>query len=192
MPLFVLRLLLPLLFLAGTPFWETHPPESWSDAEIASVRQASPWAQFIGPAPDVLVWLATAAPILDAEAEARLRAKAPEREPDPDYAAYLTEHSGQILVLAIQYPTLSGLGDAAEDRRMEKQCVMKIGKKSYPMLGHFPPVPSDPVLRLVFPREVKPGDKEVNFQLYLPGISFPEREAIFRVKDLTYHGKLAM
>lgn len=192
MPLMLLRSLIPLLFMAGGPFWETHPPERWTDAEIVSLRQASPWAQFIEPAPDVLVWLATAAPILDAEAEARLRGKTTEPEPDPDYAAYLADHTGEVLVLAIQYPTLNGLGDAAEDRRMEQECLMKVGKKSYAMLGHFPPVPADPVLRLVFPREVKAADKQLHFQLYLPGIPFPEREVDFPVKDLMYHGKLAM
>ena len=39
---------------------------------------------------------------------------------------------------------------------------------------------------------VKSSDKSVEFQLYLPGLPFPERQVEFRVKDLTYHGKLAM
>jgi hypothetical protein len=48
------------------------------------------------------------------------------------------------------------------------------------------------VLRLVFPRVVEPADKSIVFRLYLPGLSFPERELEFRVKDLLYHGKLEM
>jgi hypothetical protein len=60
------------------------------------------------------------------------------------------------------------------------------------IVGHFPPADTDPVLRLVFPRVVKSTDKSVTFQLYLPGIPFPEREVEFRVKDLMYHGKLEM
>jgi len=32
----------------------------------------------------------------------------------------------------------------------------------------------------------------VLFRLYLPGLALPNRETEFRVKDLLYHGKLAM
>jgi len=75
---------------------------------------------------------------------------------------------------------------------MEEEAVMVIGKKQYHILGYFPPAPSDPVLRLIFPRMAKDRDKSVTFRLYLPGLSFPEREAVFNVKDLMYQGKLAM
>jgi hypothetical protein len=69
---------------------------------------------------------------------------------------------------------------------------MIIGKKTYKIVGHFPPTKDDPVLRLVFPREAESTDKNVIFHLYLPGVPFPERELEFRVKDLIYHGKLSM
>ena len=52
--------------------------------------------------------------------------------------------------------------------------------------------PAHRASRLIFPRAVKDGDKTVVFRLYLPGLSFPEREAVFNVKDLIYQGKLAM
>jgi len=39
---------------------------------------------------------------------------------------------------------------------------------------------------------VKAADKSVLFRLYLSGLTFPEREVEFRVKDLLYHGKLEM
>jgi hypothetical protein len=188
----MIRLLAPLLFFFGQPFWETKPPERWTEREIDTIRHASPWAQEVGPGPEVLVWLATAAPIEEAEAEARLRAKVPEKEPDPDYAAYVTEHRAEVVVLAIAYPALKALGDAAQNRRMEEESLLKVGRATYHLVGHFPPTPSDPVLRLVFPRVVKESDKDADFELYLAGLPFPEREAVFRVKDLTYHGKLAM
>jgi hypothetical protein len=70
--------------------------------------------------------------------------------------------------------------------------VMVIGRKTYHFTGHFPPTPSDPVLRLIFDREVKETDKAVGFRLYLPGLNFPEREVEFRVKDLMFQGKLEM
>jgi hypothetical protein len=140
----------------------------------------------------LLVWLATAAPMLQAEAEARLRTRRPELEPDPDYAQFLSESAAQNLVLAVAYPHLRGLGDAAEEHRLEEDTEMVVGRKRFKIVGHFPPTPTDPVLRLVFPREVKATDKSVHFQLYIAGIPFPEREVDFRVRDLLFHGKLAM
>ena len=81
----------------------------------------------------------------------------------------------------------------AESKRMEEESVMLIGKKSY---RHRRPLslprPRIPVLRLIFPRAVKASDKTVLFRLYLGGLKFPEREVEFRVKDLTYQGKLEM
>src|SRR5262249_10888266 len=80
-----------------------------------------------------------------------------------------------------------------EEKRMEEETVMLIGKtRKFKMVGHFPPTPSDPILRLIFPREVRPKDKTVVIRLSLPGIDFPDREAEFSVKDLMYRGKLEM
>ena len=191
----IMHTLLPLFFFLAQPFWETKAPEAWSIAEIEAIRTASPWAQRTDEAPVAVVYLATAAPIEQAEAELRLRLKKnphPMPEPDPDYVEFLNTHRADTFVLAVTYPTLAGLGDARESKRMEEESVMLIGKKSYGILGHFPPTPSDPVLRLIFPRAVKPADKTVVFRLYLGGLKFPEREVEFRVKDLTYQGKLEM
>ena len=191
----MLHLVAPLLLFFAQPFWEAKPPEKWSDAEITAVRRNSPWAQVVGTSPPVVIYLATAAPVEQAEAELRLRMKKnphPLSEPDPDYLEYLGEHRNDTFVLAITYPTLAGMGHAEESKRMEEESVMVIGKKEHHILGHFPPTPSDPVLRLIFPRLVKPTDKTVLFRLYLGGLNFPEREIEFRVKDLTYQGKLEM
>jgi hypothetical protein len=191
----MLQLAMPLLFFLSQPFWEAKPPEKWSDAEIAAIRTNSPWAQSSsGPAP-VVVYLATAGPVEAAEAELRLRMKKnphPMPEPDPDYLEYLRDHRQDSFVLAVTYPTLNGLGHAEESKRMEEETAMLVGRKEYKILGHFPPTPSDPVLRLIFPRVVKPSDKTVLFRLYLAGLNFPEREIEFRVKDLTYQGRMEM
>lgn len=187
-----MRLLVAVLFFLGQPFWEAKPPERWSDREIDALRHDSPWAQSVGPEPTVLVYLATAAPIEDAEEEARLRTDSPPAEPDPDYLDYLRENRDRHFVLAIPNVTRSSLEKSGEERAMEEQTFMAIGHKSYKIIGHFPPTEADPVLRLVFPREAQAGDKSVVFHLYLPGLPFPNREAEFRVKDLMYHGKLAM
>jgi hypothetical protein len=187
-----MRCLVALLLFLGQPFWETKPPEKWTDAEIEIVRHRSPWTQVTGPAPQVPIWLATAEPIEQAEGEARLRIRRTEKEPDPDYNDYVTEHRGQVFVLALGYSNRKALGNEAEERRMQEDSIMRVGRKTYHLVGHFPPTDSDPVLRLVFPREVKATDKDVEFQLYVPGLPFPERDAVFRVRDLLYHGKLAM
>src|ERR1051326_788434 len=104
----MLRAIVPLLFFFGQPFWEAKPPEKWTDAEIAALRNTSPWAQQVGVSPQqVTVFLATAAPIEAAEAELRLRMKKntrPLAEPDPDYLDYLREHRDSTFVLGITYP----------------------------------------------------------------------------------------
>jgi hypothetical protein len=187
-----MRFLLAALFFLGPPFWEVKPPDRWTSREIDTVRHDSPWAQSVGPDPRVLVYLATAGPIEDAEEEARLRTKDPLPEPDPDYLDYLREHRAEHFVLAIPDVTLDGLRQPGEERRMEEETQMVVGGKTYRMIGHFPPTEADPVLRLVFPREAQPSDKSVVFRLYLPGVTFPNRETEFRIKDLMYHGKLAM
>ena len=186
-----MRLLLVLFFL-GHPFWETKPPERWSDREIEAIRTDSPWAQSVGPDPKVLVYLATAASIEDAEEEARLRTRSPLAEPDPDYLDYLRENGEKCFVLAVPDVTRDALAKPGEEKAMEENTEMIIGRKTYKIIGHFPPTEADPVLRLVFPRIAEASDKSVLFHLYLPGLSFPDREAEFRVKDLLYHGKLAM
>lgn len=188
----IMRLLLAALFFLAPPFWETKPPERWTARELDTVRHDSPWAQTLGPEPKVLVYLATAGPIEDAEAEERLRTKAPLAEPDADYLEYLWEHREQHFVLAIPEVTLAGLQKPGEERLMEEQTQMVVGRKAYKIIGHFPPTEADPVLRLVFPREVQATDKSVLFHLYLPGMPFPTRDLEFRTKDLMYHGKLAM
>jgi hypothetical protein len=187
-----MRLFLAVLFFLGQPFWEAKPPERWSNREIEAMRLDSPWAQSVGPDPKVLVYLATAAPIEDAEEEARLRTRNPLAEPDPDYLDYLRENGEKQFVLAIPEVTQRGLQEGGEEKAMVEQTEMVIGRKTYKIIGHFPPTEADPVLRLVFPREAQSTDKSILFRLYLPGVTFPNREAEFRVKDLVYHGKLAM
>ncbi len=180
--------LIAALFFLGQPFWETKPPEKWTNQEIEILRSNSPWAQLAGPGPAVLVYFATAAPIEEAEKELRLRGKLV--LPDPDYLAYISENREKSFVLAIPYASLAKLGKADEEKRLEEDSVMIAGGRKYRIVGHFPPVPSDPILRLIFPREIQPSDKRVVFRLSLPGIDFPDREVEFTVKDMMFRGKL--
>jgi hypothetical protein len=186
-----MRALIALFFLAQ-PFWEAKAPDQWSNQEIETIRTNSPWAQTVGPAPFVLVCFATAAPIEEAESELRFRSNQAMHPPDPDYVTFLSDNREKYFVLAIPYPSLNKLGKAEEEKRLEEETMMVIGSRKYKMVGHFPPVPSDPTLRLVFPREIRPTDKRVVFRLSLPGIDFPDRDVEFNVKELIYRGKLAV
>ena len=182
-----------LLALFAAPFWDAKAPPQWSDAELKQILSDSPWAQLISsPEPGVLVFLASARPIEEAEIEFARRRSHQAPWINEEYSDYLRENRGKCLVLAIPYSNYNALSDAAESRHMEEECVLKAGHKEYKMTGHFPPVPSDPYLRLIFPRAVGPEDKAFSFELYVPGFVNPYRRVEFRVKDLYYKGRLEM
>lgn len=194
-----------LLWLAlvwfAAPFWESKPPAEWTRAELARMLSDSPWAQAasfdsrIGGATSVRVLLATAKPMRDAEEQARLRGTRRPDAPlgiDEDYRQFLRSDSARRIVLAISGATAEGMANGDETRHMEKECVMRVGRKKYKMAGHFPPSSGDPYLRLIYPRAVADSDQEVVFEVYVPGAVPPYREAFFKVRDLFYKGKLEM
>jgi len=181
------------------PFWESRAPAEWTTAEVRAMLTESPWVQGISPPPTMQAVLATAKPVEEAEAELSRRGlgdplagTGPSQAPDVDYLDYIREHRPDQFVLAIPYSNLAGFAEAAEERHLEEETVMRLGRRRIPMTGHFPPTPSDPVLRLVFPRAATRSDKSVAFDLYLPGVPHPARMVEFRVKDLLYHGNLEM
>jgi hypothetical protein len=184
------------LALFAIPFWELKAPSAWNDSELQSFLADSPWAQTAGPAPGAIVYLASAAPVRLAEAEAwqRLRRRKPDmpEESDPDYAAFLREDGGKHIVLAVSYHNqrVEAFSDNAEYRRMEHESVLKLGRKTYHIDGHFPPTRADACLRLVFPRAVQPQDKALVFDVYLPGIAGNFKSAEFRVKELQFRGRV--
>jgi len=180
-----------VLFFLRAPFWEDRPPEQWSGLEVQQILTDSPWAQTLGPT-TLVVYLATAAPVEAAETEERRRGNSIVVQPDFDYTDYVRQHREEIIAVGIPYSPKGSFGTPEQEMQMESESVMRVGRKSYKMLGHFPPTQSDPVLRLIFPRRVEPSDKTIFFRLYLPGISFPEREVEFKVKDLMVKGKLEL
>lgn len=193
-----MRSLILILALFSPPFWEAKNPDQWTDQEARNLLDESPWAHHVGIQQPILVYLATARPVEEAQQElarrgqVKRKASSQENDGDFEYAEYLRQHRDSELVLAIAYPAPALMGEEREWRRFKEQTVLKIGKKTYNFVGYFPPTPSDPVLRVVFPRKVETGDKTVVFRLYLPGLNYPERDAEFNVKDLTYRGKLEM
>lgn len=197
-----LALLLFLLF--DNRFWETLEPRSWTDEQLLIMLTDSPWAQTTrmrdtAPLP---VYLATARParLAEAELERRYTAQTQGNKPADDtakleYQAFLRENEGKVIILAVRNPNRKALAQAEESRMMEEESFMKAGKKKFRMTGHLPPGESDPVLRLVFPRPTAQGKelgKDLTFELYLPGVTGPYRQASFPIKDLLYQGKLEM
>jgi hypothetical protein len=202
--------LFSLVLMLAAPFWETKPPEQWDDRELELLMTDSPWAQMVSgpgnasPAAPVQVYLATAGPIDQAERELtrrnRLKRKGPGpgQEPPPDdslleeYRAWLLENRGTNIILAIQMDRSTAFSDEAEIRRMEAESIMRVGRKKIKMTGHFPPSAGDPYLRIAFPRQVQLGDKNLVFELYLPGVPVPYRAAEFTLKSMLVMGKLEL
>ena len=183
-----MQLVCLLMALLSAPFWETKVPADWTDAQIELLLHDSPWAEMAEPAPAVQVYLASAGPTREAEAELARRRGKPLNE---EYRDYMAGEGSDKIVVAIAFRNLTPLADAGEAHRMEEESVMRVGRQRYKMIGHFPPVPSDPFLRLVYPRAATERDKNVTFELYLPGYG-PYHEAEFRVRDMMYKGKLEM
>lgn len=196
-----MRILLVLTLLAAAPFWETKPPEQWTGEELAEILHNSPWVKMsalqtmVGNVPGVRVYLATARPMREAEDEAKRRREKqrPSEIPeDDDYLEFLRENPGKYIVLAVALPDPNALADAKESERMEEECLLRIGRHKYKIAGHFPPTPSDPFLRLIFPRAVGPEDKSLRFELYLPSAPAPYRSVEFSIRDLAYKGSPEM
>ena len=183
------------LMLAGR-FWESKPSADWTLNELNTIVSDSPWAQKVtasATSPAAFVYLATAEPMRIAEKEMRLRfvkAGGAVDELHEDYELLLRENAGKIVVLAVKSSQAEFPGDELEIKRMEQECVLKIGRRKFKLSGHFPPSRTDAYLRLVFPREMRPDDKSLEFQIYVPGLSSPFREARFPIKDLQYKGNL--
>jgi hypothetical protein len=195
----------PLLAFAG-PFWIDTPPQEWSDEQIAELLTASPWAQMVpGPGrlgnfPAVQVFIATAGPIRQAEMEKQRRArlKRPPGEPPEDdpfaeeYRLWLEEFSSTQIILAIRVANTEVYSNAAEVQRLEEDSFLRAGRKKIPMTGYFPPTARDPFLRLAFPRQVSEGDREIQFDLYIPGVAGPYRSAGFKLEPMAIGGKLEL
>ena len=193
-----------MLFLFADPYWVSKAPPEWTDAQLRALLTNSPWAQAVpGPgtnSPPVEVFLATAAPIQLAEKENDRRVQA-RRRPGPlppespaisEYRLWMEDNRATQIVVAVAIQNNKGFLDEREVRRMEDECVMRVGKKKIRMTGSFPPSEADPFLRLAFPRQVELSDKTLYFDLYLPGVPSPFRTAEFALKDLVVAGKLEL
>jgi hypothetical protein len=189
------------LFLFVDPFWVNQPPAEWSEPELLALLGNSPWAQAVGGpganAPAVQVYLATAGPMQLAEKE-RDRRVAVRRKPgtpipeNTEYRLWMEDNHATQIVLAVRIQNNKGFLDEREVKRMEDESTMRAGKKKIKLTGTFPPSESDPYLRMAFPRQVDLSDKSLIFELYLPGVPSPFRNAEFKLKDMVVNGKLEL
>ena len=184
-----------LLMMAAIPFWDAKPAADWTRDEINTLLTDSPWAQIVdagknNTAPPVQVYLATAQPIMLAEDRLRAARKATGDDPSwQEYRDYLVENTGKYLVLAIRVVNHESFLDNSEVKHMEDDSYLRVGKRKYRITGHFPPSSTDPFVRLVFAQDLQPGDRNLTFELYVPGTGSPYRQAQFAIKDLAYHGR---
>jgi hypothetical protein len=180
---------------AAVPFWDAKPPAQWTVEELNWLLTDSPWAQMVDPgprssAPPLQVYIASADPMIQAEDRARAARKDSSTDPSwLEYRDYVNENAGKYLIVAVSVEDRTAFTDNAETKRMEQESRLRIGRRTYQTTGHFPPSSSDPYVRLVFPKEVREGDKILKLELYIPGASGqPYRQAEFKLKDMLYHG----
>jgi hypothetical protein len=180
--------LLPLLFLLAEPFW-LQPAKQWSDAELDGIFKASPWTQTDG----ITVFFATAKPLRDAEYELRRRRgdASDEFGHDSDFDEFLKTRGAQSIVIAIRQADQTGLLVPEEMKRLERECRIRSGKKILKLEGLFPPTPGDPLLRLVFPRDLDPKAGKIRLELYIPALDGKAwRTFEFSLKTMQVNGKL--
>jgi hypothetical protein len=134
------------------------------------------------------MYLASAAPIREAEAEYARRRNIPADFAREEYEAFLREEGSRSIVLAIYVPDPTRVADGDEASRMQEESMLKTGRSRLRISGHFPPTSSDPFLRMVFPRP-SADPVSLTFEVYVPGIPAPYRRVEFRIKDLHYKGK---
>jgi hypothetical protein len=196
-------LLLSLFLLAG-PYWEAKSAADWTDAEVSQILADSPWAQTMaspdtkGNFPPVPVYLATARPVQLAEQErerrAKLRGKGKGDDYDPfaeEYRVWLEDNSKSHIILAIRVTNTVAYSDSKELDALEDS-AMRVGRKKIQMTGYFPPSVRDPYLRIAFPRQVQLSDKQIQFDLYVPGVSGAFRFAEFKLERMVVAGKLEL
>ncbi|MEO8132104.1 MAG: hypothetical protein ABI822_33720 [Bryobacteraceae bacterium] len=200
--------------LFADSFWQTKPVTEWTDVELSKFLADSPWAQMAaqpgkaqvgkneGNTTPVQIYLATAGPVVKALAERDRRielrrpgtAKALAEDPlSEERALWIADHREGYVIVAARVGNNNAFSSEEETRRMEKDSVMDLGRIKAKVSATFPPTRTDPHVYLAFPREpVTASDKDLSFELYLPGVPGPYRMVTFKLKDMVVDGKLEM
>jgi hypothetical protein len=196
-----MHFLLAVALLLAAPFWEAKPVRQWTKEELAEIFTSSPWVANLsiesrgGSAPPVSAYLASARPMREAEEESIRRhtqERVSEQPGNEEYRDFIRENDGKVIVLAVALPDAQALAHQGEVRRMEDESFLRAGKKKHKLLGHFPPAPADPYLRLIFPRALGAEDRKLRFELYLPSAPMPYRTVEFDSRDLVWKGRAEM
>jgi hypothetical protein len=193
------------LLLLAQSFWD-RPAATWNEEELTRLFSDSPWGRTADDFANrrsgskavfqaVQVYVASSRTMQEAEEQKLVRHTKTKpglldeiREAQSEYREYLKENEGKILVIAVPLKP-EALADAAEAKKMEQQSYLKSGSRKVRIIGHFPPTPSDPVLRLFFPREIDPAAKDFTVGLYIPGGPFPFRMVYFKPGEMLRGGK---
>lgn len=184
--------------LLVSAFWSDVPPEKWSEVQLRQMFVESPWAQQAQPqfrsqyGEAASVYLASAAPMREAEAELRRRTKPGEDVLFDEYKEWLEANASTHIVVAVRLRKPELLADAVNSTEIEKESKLVAGGKRYGVAVTFPPTRTDPWLRLAFPRKVRDTDKHFEIELYLPGVAGNYLSAVFSLKDLVWKGKFEM
>jgi len=190
-----------LTLLTANPFWDSTDVQQWSEEQLLDFFGNSPWSQTaeaVTGRDGILTFLATAKPVQNAEREQRRRRMKKiagvDTVQDPawdEFQEFLERDISRYIVLAVAIP-VEATRDGSEMSLMENQSVLKLGKQKIKMSGYFPPSPTDPFTRLIFPRAGTENAKELIFELFLPGTGTPYRQAFYPRKLMTYRGRLEM
>jgi hypothetical protein len=186
--------LLAALLLFVTPFWEAKAPAQWTDIELRQLLADSPWAQLVpGPtkafAP-IQIYIATAGPVRQAQQEIARRGNKPGAT---EYSLWFEDFSATQIIVAVRVDKLEAYSEGKEVQLLQKDSVMRAGRRKIKMTGYFPPSGSDPYVRMAFPRGgVQLSDKTVGFDLYIPGVPGGFRSVEFKLQDMQVGGKLEL
>jgi hypothetical protein len=145
-----MHLLAVFFWFLAAPFWESKAPEQWSNDEVQAMFVRSPWVNVAFPVGNsgsrvpLPVYLASAKPMQDAEAEVERRGKAGTDPLKDEYRQWAKENEGKYMILAVLHPRTLVEADSRDMRRMESECLLRIGRKTHKMVMHFPPLPPMP------------------------------------------------
>lgn len=196
---------LTILSVLAQAYWQSKTPAEWNDLELARFLADSPWAQMATPSakagsyPPIPVYLATAEPVQKAVAERarRIALRRPNAKGTDalreEFEAWFADNRADHVILAARVGNNEAFTSESEMREMKQGCVLDLGRIKVKMSAYFPPTSSDPYLYLAFPRvALTSSDKNIGFDLYLPGVPGPFRRIDFKIKDMQVDGKLEL
>jgi hypothetical protein len=172
--------------LSALPFWRATPPAEWSDGQLEALLREAPFGSITSSKEGRRAYLANFGPMAQAEEEwlrRRMGRRALDSAAWREYQSFLQEEGKAWVVLSIDASGMD-LSNANDVSEMEKYCVMKVGKRRYPLQGRFRPTLHDPWLRLLFRRDIRPDDRQLSFELVLPVQGYSSHLLLFSLDEI--------